>query len=71
MMNEQLLENNCLAWFEQAGWDVVYGPDIAPDSDNPARENYNQVVLKDVLMSVTRINSHLPEECVSRFYRLS
>ena len=67
MMNEQLLENNCLAWFEQAGWDVVYGPDIAPDSDKPARESYNQVVLKDVLTaSVTRINPHLPEECVEQ-----
>lgn len=67
MMNEQLLENNCLAWFEQAGWDVVYGPDIAPDSDKPARESYNQVVLKDVLTaSVNRINPHLPEECVEQ-----
>jgi type I restriction enzyme R subunit len=67
MMNEQLLENNCLAWFEQAGWDVVYGPDIAPDSSKPARENYNQVVLKDVLTaSVNRINPHLPEECIEQ-----
>ena len=67
MMNEQLLENNCLAWFEQAGWDVVYGPDIAPDSSEPARENYNQVVLKDVLTaSINRINPHLPEECIEQ-----
>ncbi len=66
-MNEAQLENNCLAWFEQIGWDVVYGPDIAPDSDNPARENYTQVVLKDVLTaSINRINPHLPEECTEQ-----
>jgi len=66
-MNETELENLCLDWFRECGWDVVYGPDIAPDSDNPARENYNQVVLKDVLTaSVTRINPHLPEECVEQ-----
>ena len=66
-MNETQLENLCLDWFRDTGWDVVYGPDIAPDSDKPARENYNQVVLKDVLTaSVTRINPHLPEECVEQ-----
>lgn len=66
-MNETQLENLCLDWFRECGWDVVYGPDNAPDSDKPARESYNQVVLKDVLTaSVTRINPHLPEECVEQ-----
>lgn len=66
-MNETQLENLCLDWFRECGWETVYGPDIAPDSDKPARENYNQVVLKDVLTaSVTRINPHLPEECVEQ-----
>ncbi len=66
-MNETQLENLCLDWFRECGWGVVYGPDIAPDSDKPARESYNQVVLKDVLTaSVNRINPHLPEECVEQ-----
>lgn len=66
-MNETQLENLCSDWFRECGWETIYGPDIAPDSDKPARENYNQVVLKDVLTaSVTRINPHLPEECVEQ-----
>jgi len=67
MMNEQLLENNCLAWFEQGGWDVVYGPDIAPDSDKPARGDYHDVVLQEVLtQAIIRINPHLSEECTQQ-----
>ncbi|PIR00358.1 MAG: DEAD/DEAH box helicase [Nitrospinae bacterium CG11_big_fil_rev_8_21_14_0_20_45_15] len=66
-MNEQLLENNCLAWFEQGGWDVVYGPDIAPDSDKPARGDYHDVVLQEVLtQAIIRINPHLSEECTQQ-----
>jgi len=39
-MNEEQLENLCLDWFHEGGWDVVHGPDIAPDSDNPLRNDY-------------------------------
>ncbi len=66
-MNETQLENNCLDWFREGGWDVIYGPDIAPDSDNPARSDYREVVLREVLTgSIIRINPHLPEECVEQ-----
>ena len=33
MLTEQQLEDLCLTWFEDTGWQVVKGGDIAPDSD--------------------------------------
>ena len=39
-MNETQLENLCLDWFSENGWDVVHGVDIAPDSSNPLRKDY-------------------------------
>ena len=64
MMNEEELENRCLDWFREGGWDVLYGPDIAPDGTDPQRDDYTQVMLKhDLEVAFTHINPHLPHEC--------
>lgn len=67
-MNEKQLEDNCLAWFEQGGWQVLHGPDIAPDGINPLRKDYSQVILEAHLQQAfERLNHHLPaaqrEQC--------
>lgn len=63
-MSEEELENLCLDWFNEAGWDVLHGSDIAPDSTNPKRSDYGQVILFDDLQSAfSSINPHLPESC--------
>ncbi|WP_294077731.1 type I restriction endonuclease subunit R, partial [Thiolapillus sp.] len=63
-MNEEELENLCLDWFREGGWDVVYGPDIAPDGADPQRDDYAQVILKhDLEVAFTHINPQLPHEC--------
>jgi len=63
-MNEEQLENLCLEWFRDNGWDVVYGPDIAPDSDNPMRSDYRKILLEaDLEAAFARINPHLPAGC--------
>lgn len=71
-MNEEQLENLCLNWFKEGGWDVLHGPDIAPDSDNPLRNDYAQVVLDGHLRAAFEtINKHLPaaqiEHCFEQF----
>ncbi len=71
-MNEEQLENLCLDWFREGGWDVLHGPDIAPDSDNPLRNDYAQVVLDGQLRAAFEtINKHLPaaqiEHCYEQF----
>lgn len=48
-MNEDQLEQLCLEWFQETNWETLYGPDIAPDSDNPERHDYREVVLKSYL----------------------
>ena len=61
-MNEDELEQFCLNWFRDNGWDIAYGPDIAPDSANPERNDYHEIVLKRYLHeALMRINPHMPE----------
>ena len=77
IMNEEKLEDLCLDWFCEGGWDVLYGPNIAPDKvngearegalghgTNPQRDDYAQVILKhDLEAAFTRINPRLPQAC--------
>ena len=66
-MNEEQLEKLCLDWFRENSWDVVYGPNIAPDSYKPERSNYHEVVLKRYLNdALKRINKHLPASAIEQ-----
>jgi type I restriction enzyme R subunit len=61
MLNEQRLEELCLRWFQQVGWQFAHGPDIAPDSSAPERTDYRQVVLRErLLAALARINPQIP-----------
>ncbi|MCY6412064.1 type I restriction endonuclease subunit R [Acinetobacter sp. VNH17] len=63
-MNETQLENLCLDWFSENGWEVVHGVDIAPDSSNPLRKDYKQILIEaDLLTAFERLNPHLPVSC--------
>ncbi len=61
MMNEQQLEDLCIGWFQETGWQFVHGPDIAPDGTRSERADYRQVILRDrLLAALARINPHIP-----------
>ena len=63
-MNETQLENLCLDWFAENGWEVVHGVDIAPDSSNPLRKDYKQILIEaDLQTAFERLNPHLPVSC--------
>lgn len=63
-MNETQLENLSLDWFLENGWEVVHGIDIAPDSSNPLRKDYKQVLIEsDLHAAFERLNPHLPINC--------
>jgi len=65
MINEDQLEQRCLGWFQDSSWDYANGVDISPDGDNPARDDYRVVVLKDRLAeAVARLNPDLPQSAV-------
>jgi type I restriction enzyme R subunit len=61
-MTEDHLEQLAITWFQDAGWDYLHGPDIAPDGDTPERSDYRQVLLPEQLCSaLRRLNPNVPE----------
>jgi type I restriction enzyme, R subunit len=60
-MTENDLEQLAIAWFQDAGWSYRHGPDIAPDSDAPARDDWRQVVLRgELATALAQLNPGLP-----------
>ena len=60
-MTEDQLEQEALGWLADVGYQVVYGPDIAPDGPSPERENYRQVILTGRLRAaIDRLNVGVP-----------
>jgi type I restriction enzyme, R subunit len=60
-MTEDQLEQEALAWLADVGYRVVYGPDIAPDSPAPERENYRQVIVTGRLRAaIDQLNPRVP-----------
>jgi len=66
-MTEDQLEQQCLAWFAEGGWDIGHGPDLAPDGPSPERADYRQVLLlADLEAALRRINPHLPDSAIEQ-----
>jgi type I restriction enzyme R subunit len=60
-ITENILEETCLYWLEELGWNTVHGPDIAPDTPDAERESYSEVILKERLRaSLSQINPDVP-----------
>jgi type I restriction enzyme R subunit len=60
-MTEDQLEQECMAWLADVGWQHRNGPDIAPDGDAPERDNFRQVLLLGRLRSaVAALNPTVP-----------
>ncbi|WP_429054667.1 type I restriction endonuclease subunit R [Aeromonas veronii] len=60
-MTEDQLEQEVQGWLAEVGYRVVCGYDVAPDSDNPWRANFNQVLLLDQLRdAIARLNPSVP-----------
>ncbi|WP_287125357.1 type I restriction endonuclease subunit R [Desulfobacter sp.] len=61
MITEDQLEQICLEWFREGGYEYAFGPDIAHDGESPERIDYRQVVLAGRLLSaMQKINPHIP-----------
>ena len=75
MITEDQLEQQCLGWFREGGWETVFGPDIAHDGATPERANYREVVLVQRLTrALARLNPGVPatvlDEAVQRLLKL-
>lgn len=61
MITEDQLEQLCLSWFKEIGYDTVCGYDIAPDASTPERSDFRQLILTGRLLTqLQKINPHIP-----------
>lgn len=61
MITEDQLEQLCLSWFNEIGYDYVCGYDIAPDASAPERSDFRQLILTGRLLTQLQIiNPHIP-----------
>lgn len=64
-LTESIIENFAIELFQRLGYEYIYAPDIAPDSENPVRSSFEDVVLTEKLQkAVRRINASLPANAV-------
>jgi type I restriction enzyme, R subunit len=55
MITEDQLEQLCLTWFRDVGYEVAFGPGLAHDGESPERNDYRQVILQGrLLMALQR-----------------
>jgi len=62
-ITENAIEELCIELLEKQGYEYIYAPDIAPDSDNPQRSSFADVLLSRRLTdAVARINPTIPHD---------
>jgi type I restriction enzyme, R subunit len=69
-LDESLIEQAALNWLDATGWDILHGPDIAPDGSHPERADYTQVVIESRLkQQISSLNKQLPKDAVHDAFR--
>ena len=62
-ITENAIEAFCIELLEKQGYEYIYAPDIAPDSDNPQRGSFEEVLLTSRFTdAVARLNPTIPHD---------
>ena len=62
-LTESQIENFAIELFQRLGYEYIYAPDIASDSENPIRSSFEEVILRDRLNdAVCRLNPNIPHQ---------
>lgn len=62
-ITENIIESFAIELLDKLGYAYIYAPDIAPDSENPERNSYEEVLLVNRLQNaVKRINHSIPAD---------
>ena len=70
MLNEDLIEMAFIDQLTGQGFEFRHGPDIAPDSDNPQRKNFDSVVLEnELLKAIEKLNPEVPSSAITEAYQ--
>jgi type I restriction enzyme R subunit len=60
---EQDIEDASLEILQELGYKIIYGPEIAPNGNNPERKNWDDIILIDRLRAaIDKLNPDIPEE---------
>ena len=69
-ISESVVEEAALNWLRASGWEVAYGPDIAPDAPGSERADYGSVVLEQRFRdALGRLNPALPAAALNDAFR--
>ena len=69
-INESIVEEAALEWLRGLGWQVAYGPDIAPDGPYPERNSFDDVVLEQRLRdALAELNPDMPLTALDDAFR--
>lgn len=70
MLNEDLIEMAFIDQLTGQGFELHHGPDIAPDSDNPQRKNFDSVVLEnELLKAIEKLNPGVPSSAITEAHQ--
>ena len=75
-ITESAIEKFAIELLEKSGYQYIYAPDIAPDSETPERQSFEEVLLIERLQTaVGRINPSIPtdirEDAIKQIQRLN
>ncbi|MDB6021370.1 MAG: box helicase [Pedosphaera sp.] len=69
-MTESVVEDATLVWFEELGYALRHGPDIAPEQQAAERTSFNETVLAERLRTALRkLNQTLPADALDEAFR--
>ena len=69
-LNESDVEVAALGWLQILGYDILYGPELAPGQPGVERHDYGQVVLEHRLRQVLqRLNPKVPTAALQEAFR--
>ena len=65
MITEDQLEQECLTWFKDIGYQVLHGTEIAPESPQAERTDFRQVILQSRLHDTLHtLNPDVPSHVI-------
>jgi type I restriction enzyme, R subunit len=75
-ITESSIESFAIELLVNHGYQYIYGPDIAPDSDRPERTTFEDIILLErIKRAVSRINPNIPiealEDAIKQIERLN
>ncbi|MBC7365224.1 MAG: HsdR family type I site-specific deoxyribonuclease [Undibacterium sp.] len=69
-LNESIVEEAALEWFEQLGYTIGHGPHLAPGESAAERDSFGEVVLVGRLRAaIARLNPSIPADAQEEAFR--